>query len=54
MDEDTRCHNLKRQIRVNQSTHLTKDRFAWVILNHVILSALNVNKISSLQHWQGN
>ena len=32
---------------------LTKDRFAWVILSHVILSALNVNSISSLQYWQG-
>ena len=53
MDEDTRLHNSKWLIRVNQSPHLTKDRFAWVILSHVILSALNVNNISSLQHWQG-
>ena len=38
---------------MNQSPHLTKDRFAWVILSHAILSALNVNNISSLQHWLG-
>ena len=38
---------------MNQSPHLAKDRFAWVILSHVILSALNVNNISSLQYWQG-
>ena len=38
---------------MNQSPHLTKDSFAWVILSHVILSALNVNNISSLQYWQG-
>ena len=53
MDEDTRLHNSKWLIRVNQSPHLTKDRFAWVILSHVILSTLNVNNISSLQYCKG-
>ena len=33
--------------------HLTKDRFGWIILNYVILSALDVNKISCLQVWSG-
>ena len=28
MDADTRLHNSKWLIRVNQSPHLTKDRFA--------------------------
>ena len=37
----------------SSTSTLTKDRFAWDILSHVILSALNVNNISSLQHWQG-
>ena len=45
MDEDTRLHNSEWLIPVNQSTHLTKDRFAWIILNYVILSALDVNNI---------
>ena len=45
MDEDTRLHNSKRLIPVNQSPHLTKDRFAWIILNYVILSVLDVNNI---------
>ena len=36
MDEDT---------RLNQSPHLTKYRFAWIILNYVILSVLDVNNI---------
>ena len=27
------------------SPHLTKDRFAWIILNYVILSVLDVNNI---------
>ena len=53
MDEDTRLHNSKGLIRVNQSPHLTKDRFAWVILSHVILSALKVNNISSLHIGKG-
>ena len=29
---------------MNQSPHLTKDRFAWIILNYVILSVLDVKK----------
>ena len=41
MDEDTRLHNSKRLIPVNQAPHLTKDRFAWIILNYVILSVLD-------------
>ena len=44
MDEDTQLHNSKWLIPVNQSPHLTKDRFAWIILNDVILSALDVIK----------
>ena len=32
---------------------LTKDRFAWIILNYVILSALDVNNKSCLQLWEG-
>ena len=53
MDEDTRLHNSKRLIPLNQSPHLTKDRFVWIILNHVILSVLDVNNIFLLQHWKG-
>ena len=45
MVEDTRLHNSKWLIPLNQSPHLTKDRFAWIILNYVILSALDVNNI---------
>ena len=30
-------------ITVNQSLHLTKDRFAWIILSYVILSELKEN-----------
>ena len=30
-------------ITVNQSLHLTKDRFAWIILSYVILSELKKN-----------
>jgi hypothetical protein len=37
---------------MDQSLHLTKDRFAWIILSYVILSALDVNK-SSLELWEG-
>ena len=33
---------------MNQSPHLTKDRFAWIILNYVILSSLDVNNISEM------
>jgi hypothetical protein len=36
---------------MNQSLHLTKDRFAWIILSYVILSALDVNNISSLGRY---
>ena len=32
-------------IPLNQSPHLTKDRFVWIILNYVILSVLDVNNI---------
>ena len=35
MDEDTRLHNWKWLFSVNQSLHLTKDRFAWIILSYV-------------------
>ena len=52
MDEETRLHNSKWLIPVNQSPHITKDRFAWIILNYVILSSLDVNNIFWLQHWQ--
>ena len=38
---------------MNQSLHLTKDRFAWIILSYVILSALDVNNKSCLQLWEG-
>ena len=38
---------------MNQSLHLTKDRFAWIIFSYVILSALDVNNKSCLQHWEG-
>ena len=38
---------------VNQSLHLTKDRFAWIILSDVILSKLKVNNRTCLQLWQG-
>jgi hypothetical protein len=38
---------------MNQSLHLTKDRFAWIILSYVILSALDVNNKSSLQLLEG-
>ena len=37
---------------VNQSPHLTKDRFAWIIPSYVILSSLDVNNTFWLQHWQ--
>jgi hypothetical protein len=40
-DDDTRMHNSKRLIPMNQSLHLTKDRFAQILLNYVISSALN-------------
>ena len=53
MDEDTRLYNSKQLISVNQSPHSTKDRLAWIILNDVILRALDVNNIFRLQHWQG-
>ena len=46
MDEDTRLHSSKCLIPVDQSPNLTKDRFAWIILSYVILSALDVNNIS--------
>jgi hypothetical protein len=38
---------------MNQSLHLTKDRFAWIILSYVILRALDVNNKSCLQLWEG-
>jgi hypothetical protein len=38
---------------MNQSLHLTKDRFAWIIVSYVILSALDVNNKSCLQLWEG-
>ena len=38
---------------MNQSLHITKDRFAQIILNYVILSALDVNNKSCLQLWEG-
>ena len=45
MDEDTRFNNSKYLIPVNQPPHLTKDSFAWIVLNYVILSVLDVNNI---------
>ena len=33
MDGDTRLHNSKCLISVNQPPHLTKERFAWIILS---------------------
>ena len=46
MDEDTRLLNsVSTHNSVNQSPHLTKDRFAWIILSYVILSSLDVNNI---------
>jgi hypothetical protein len=53
MDGDTRLHNSKSLIPMNQPPHWTKDRFAWIILSYVILSALDVNNISCLQLWEG-
>ena len=39
---------------MDQSLHLKlKDRFAWVILSYVILSALDVTNISCLQLLEG-
>ena len=38
---------------MNQSLHITKDRFAQIILNYVISSALDVNNKSCLQLWEG-
>jgi hypothetical protein len=38
---------------MNQFLHLTKDRFAWIILSYVILSELDVNNKSCLQLWEG-
>ena len=38
---------------MNQSLHLPKDRFAWIILSYAILSELEVNSITYLQLWQG-
>ena len=35
------------------SIHLTKDRFAWIILSYVILSKLKVNNKTCLQLWHG-
>ena len=41
------CITLKELIPVNQFSHLTNNRFAWIILSlYVILSALDVNDIS--------
>ena len=37
-------------ITVNQSLHLTKDRFAWIILSYVILSELKENNRINLNH----
>jgi hypothetical protein len=45
MDKDTRLHNSKSLIPMNQSLHWTKTRFAWIILSYLILSALDVNNI---------
>ena len=38
---------------MNQSLHITKDRFAQIILKYVISSALDVNNKSFLQLWEG-
>ena len=46
MDEDTQMHSSKCLIPVNQTPHLTKDRFPWIILIYAILSALDVNNIT--------
>ena len=53
MDDDTQMHNSKRLIPMNQSLHITKDRFAQIILDYVISSALDVNNKSCLQLWEG-
>ena len=53
IDEDTWLHSSEWLIPVNQSLHLTKDRFVWIILSYVILSALAVNNITCQQLWQG-
>ena len=53
MDENTRLHNSKRLIPLNQSPHLTKDRCALIISSNVNLSALDVNSISCLKLWVG-
>ena len=52
MGTHVRLHNSKWLIPVSQSPHLTKDRFAWIILSYVILSSLDVNNIFWQQHWQ--
>ena len=39
---------------MNQSLHLTKDRFAWIILSYVILSKLKVNNRTCLHVWHTN
>ena len=44
MDEDTRMHNSKGLIPVNQTPHLTKDRFAWIIL------ICNFKRVGRKQH----
>ena len=53
MDENTRLHNPKRLIPLNQSPHLTKDRCARIISSYVNVSALDVNNICCLKLWVG-
>ena len=54
MDENTRWHNSKWLIPLNQSSDLTKDRFARIISSYVNLSALDVNNICGMQLWVGS
>ena len=53
MDGNTRLHNTKRLIPLNQPPHLTKDRCARIISSYVNVSALDVNNICCLKVWVG-
>ena len=53
MDENTRLHNSKWLIPLNQSPHLTKDRCARIISIYVNVIALDVNNICCLNLWVG-
>ena len=53
MDENTRLHNSKWRIPLNQSPHLTIERCARIISSYLNVSALDVNNISCLKLWVG-